>query len=171
MRSIASSYGGLRANIHLSRPERLSRSTDLDRNLNTVALSAIYNPGTGMSIYKVRWFSRWARKQGLSDAALCEAVKEMAEGQYEADLGGNLLKKRIARPGQGKSGGFRTIVATNHDGRWFFVYGFAKNERSNIDDEEEAALKKLAKTLLTMAPTALGKAETAGEVTKVNCDA
>lgn len=124
-----------------------------------------------MSIYKVRWFSRWARKQGLSDAALCNAVKEMAEGQYEADLGGNLLKKRIARPGQGKSGGFRTIVATNHDGRWFFVYGFAKNERSNIDDEEEAALKKLAKTLLTMAPAALGKAENAGELTKVNCDA
>ena len=124
-----------------------------------------------MSIYKVRWFSRWARKQGLSDAALCEAVKEMAEGQYEADLGGHLLKKRIARPGQGKSGGFRTIVATNSEGRWFFVYGFAKNERSNIDDEEEAALKKLAKTLLTMAPAALAKAEKAGEVTKVNCDA
>jgi hypothetical protein len=124
-----------------------------------------------MSIYKVRWFSRWARKQGLSDAALCEAVREMAEGQYEADLGGNLLKKRIARPGHGKSGGFRTIVATNHDSRWFFVYGFAKSERSNIDDEEEAALKKLAKTLLTMAPAALGKAENAGELTKVNCDA
>lgn len=124
-----------------------------------------------MSIYKVRWFSRWARRQGLSDAVLCEAVKEMTEGQYEADLGGNLLKKRIARPGQGKSGGFRTIVATNYEGRWFFVYGFAKNERGNIDDEEEAALKKLAKTLLTMAPAALGKAEKAGEVTKVNYDA
>jgi hypothetical protein len=95
----------------------------------------------------------------------------MTEGQYEAHLGGNLLKKRIARSGHGKSGGFRTIVATSYDGRWFFVYGFAKNERSNIDDEEEAALKKLAITLLTMAPAALAKAERAGEVTKVNCDA
>jgi hypothetical protein len=124
-----------------------------------------------MSIYRTRWFSRWARKQGLTDAALCEAVREMTEGLYEADLGGNLLKKRIARPGQGKSGGFRTIVATSDAGRWFFVYGFAKNERSNIDGEEEAALKKLARTVLTMAPAALAKAEKAGEVTKVNCNA
>ncbi|WP_129779985.1 type II toxin-antitoxin system RelE/ParE family toxin [Peristeroidobacter soli] len=124
-----------------------------------------------MSIYKVRWFTRWARKQGLSDAALCEAVKEMGKGSYEADLGGNLLKKRIARPGQGKRGGFRTIVATNCAGRWFFVYGFAKNERSNIDCEEEAALKRLAKTLLTMASAALSKAKLAGEVTEVDCDA
>lgn len=82
-----------------------------------------------------------------------------------------LVKKRIARPGQGKSGGFRTIVATNYAGRWFFVYGFAKIERSTIDVEEEAALKKLAKTLLMMAPAALSKAEKAGEVMKVNCDA
>lgn len=125
-----------------------------------------------MSIYKVRWFSRWTRRQGLSDAALCEAVAEMIDGSYEADLGGNLLKKRIARPGRGKSGGgFRTIVATNHASRWFFVYGFAKSERSSIEDEEEVALKKLAKTLLTMEPSALSKADEAGEVTRVNCDA
>jgi hypothetical protein len=54
----------------------------------------------------------------------------MAQGLFEADLGGDLLKKRIARPGQGKSGGYRTLVATNRDSRWIFVYGFAKNARS-----------------------------------------
>jgi hypothetical protein len=124
-----------------------------------------------MAIYKTRLFARWARKEGLGDKALCQAVEEMSQGLFEANLGGNLFKKRIARPGQGKSGGFRTIVATNLKSRWFFVYGFAKNERDNIDDDEEAALKKLAASLLTMAQQALAKALEAGEVTEVNCDA
>jgi len=119
-----------------------------------------------------RWFARWARKEYLGDKLLCEAVEEMSEGLFEASLGGNLFKKRIARPGKGKSGGFRTIVATNLKGRWFFVYGFAKNERDNIeDDDEEAALKGLAAALLAMQPQALAKAIEAGEVTEVNCDA
>ena len=66
-----------------------------------------------MRIYKTRWFDRWARKQGLNNLSLCLAVREMMEGLYEVDLGGGLVKKRIARTGQGKSGGFRTLVATN----------------------------------------------------------
>jgi hypothetical protein len=123
-----------------------------------------------MSVYRTRTFSRWARKQRLSDAALCEAVHEMRHGLYEADLGGGLLKKRIARPGHGKSGGFRTIVATNRGDCWFFVYGFAKNERADIDDEEAAALKKLGETLLKMPPASVAKAESAGELTEVKCN-
>jgi hypothetical protein len=122
-----------------------------------------------MSVYRTRTFNRWARKQRLSDAALCDAVHEMRHGLYEADLGGGLLKKRIARPGHGKSGG-RAIVATNSGDRWFFVYGFAKNERADIDDEEETALKKLAETLLKMPPASLPKAENAGELTEVICN-
>ena len=72
-----------------------------------------------MAIYKTRWFDRWARKQGLSTQSLCAAVREMRSGLYDADLGGGLLKKRIARSGQGKSGGFRTLVATNKGNLWF----------------------------------------------------
>jgi hypothetical protein len=124
-----------------------------------------------MTIYKTRVFARWARKEGLGDKILCEALREMSEGLFEANLGGNLFKKRIARSGQGKRGGFRTIVATNLKGRWFFVYGFAKNERDNIDGDEEAALKELATRLLTMPPQALAKALEAGELIEVNCDA
>jgi hypothetical protein len=124
-----------------------------------------------MRIYKTRWFDRWARKQDLSACALCDAVREMEAGLYEADLGGGLLKKRIARPGQGKSGGFRTLVATNKGSRWFFVFGFPKNERSNIDNDEEIALKRLAAHLLSLTPTALGRAQRAGELMEVNCDA
>jgi hypothetical protein len=124
-----------------------------------------------MDAYKTREFARWARKRDIEDAVLCEAIREMAVGLYEADLGGSLLKKRIARPGQGKRGGYRTLVATNKGGLWFFVYGFAKNERSNIDKTEEAALKKLAATLLTMPQPALSRALRAGELIEVNCDA
>jgi hypothetical protein len=124
-----------------------------------------------MAIYKTRWFERWARKEGLSASSLCAAVREMTAGLYEADLGGGLLKKRIARPGQGKSGGFRTLVATNKGSRWVFVFGFPKNERSNIDKDEEAALKKLATHLLSLTKQAVDKAEREGELIEVDCDA
>lgn len=72
-----------------------------------------------MGIYRTRWFVRWARKEGLRDESLYQAVREMSEGLFEANLGGNLFKKRIARPGQGKRGGFRTIVATTLRDRCF----------------------------------------------------
>lgn len=124
-----------------------------------------------MSIYNTRWFDRWARKQGLSADSLCAAVREMAAGLVDADLGGGLVKKRVARPGQGKSGGFRTLVATNRGDRWVFVFGFPKNKRSNIDKDEEEALKKLAAHLLSMTADALDKAQRAGEIVEVNCDA
>ena len=124
-----------------------------------------------MATYKTRWFDRWARKQGLTTPSLCAAVSEMKEGLHEADLGGGLFKKRIARPGQGKSGGFRTLVATNKASRWVFVFGFPKNERSNIDKDEEEALKKLSAHLLSLTAQALGMAQRAGELMEVDCDA
>lgn len=124
-----------------------------------------------MAIYKTRWFDRWARKQELTMPSLCAAVQEMTAGLYDADLGGGLLKKRVARPGQGKRGGFRTLVATNKENRWVFVYGFPKSERSNIDRDEEDALKELAAHLLSLTAHALGKAQQAGELMEVNCDA
>jgi hypothetical protein len=95
----------------------------------------------------------------------------MQAGLFEADLGGGLLKKRIARPGQGKSGGFRTLVATNKGGRWMFVYGFPKSDRSNIDKDEEEALKKLAAYLLSLTTQGLGDAQRAGELIEVDCNA
>ena len=124
-----------------------------------------------MAIDKTRWFDRWARKQNLSTRSLCEAVREMEAGLYEANLGGGLLKKRIARPGQGKSGGFRTLVAMNKGNKWFFVFGFSKNVRSNIDKDEEESLKKLASHLLSLSPLALVTAQCAGELMEVNGDA
>lgn len=94
----------------------------------------------------------------------------MTAGLYEADLGGGLLKKRIARAGQGKSGGFRTLVATNKGDRWIFVFGFSKNERANIDKREEEALKKLSAHLLSLSSEDLVVAQRNDELIEVICD-
>lgn len=123
-----------------------------------------------MSIYKTRWFDRWGRKQGLSTMMLCRAVQEITAGLYEADLGGGLIKKRVARIGQGKSGGFRTLVATNKGGRWIFVFGFSKNERGNINKQEEEALKKLATHLLSLSIEDLAIAQRNNELIEVICE-
>lgn len=99
-------------------------------------------------VFKTRYFSRWMRKTELTDGALCEAVAEMVQGLVDADLGGGVVKKRVALPGRGKSGGARTLVATNKGNRWFFVFGFEKNDRANISDQELEALQDLAQDLL-----------------------
>ena len=124
-----------------------------------------------MAIYKTRWFDRWARQQGLSVTSLCAAVQAMSTGLFDADLGCGLFKKQIFRPGQGKSGGFRTLVATNRGSRWIFLFGFPKNGRSNIDQAEEEALKKLAAHLLSLTAQAIGEAQRAGELMEVDGDA
>ena len=124
-----------------------------------------------MAVYKTRWFDRWAGREGLAASSLCVAVREMLQGLVDADLGGGLVKKRIGRPGQGKSGGYRTLVATNKGNRWVFVYGFPKHERSNIDKDETVALKKLAAHLLSLTPQAVREAQGAGELLEVDCDA
>lgn len=124
-----------------------------------------------MKIYKNRTFDRWARKEGLNNLSLCNAVNEMAAGLYDADLGGGLFKKRIAKPGKGKSGGFRTLIATNNEDRWFFIFGFSKNERSNIDKDEEEALKMLSKQLLAYTHDELEQAKNSNALIEVICDA
>lgn len=124
-----------------------------------------------MKIYKNRTFDRWARKEGLNNLSLCNAVNEMAAGLYDADLGGGLFKKRIAKPGKGKSGGFRTLIATNNEDRWFFIFGFSKNERSNIDKDEEEALKMLSKQLLAYTAEELEQAKNSNALIEVICDA
>jgi hypothetical protein len=123
-----------------------------------------------MKIYKTRWFGRWSRKQDIEDPVLCNAVREIVAGLYDADLGGGLIKKRIARPGKGKSGGFRTLLTTNKGDLWIFVYGFPKNERSNIDKDDEKRLKKLAEDLLSLAPEGFELLKDEDELIEVDCN-
>ena len=102
-----------------------------------------------------RQFSRWMRKTELTEPALCLAVAEMAHGLIDADLGGGVVKKRVAMPGRGKSGSARTLLATNRASRWFFVFGFEKNERSNVTEKEVVALQRLAADLLRLSRSQL----------------
>ncbi len=123
-----------------------------------------------MRLFKTKWFHRWAAKEKLSDARLSEAIEEIRQGLVDADLGGHVLKKRIALAGRGKSGSVRTLLAVKQGRHTFFVYGFAKNERDNIDDKEMNALRRLADELLSYGPGKLNKALAANELIEVKTD-
>lgn len=101
-------------------------------------------------VFKARYFSRWMRKTELADSALCAAVDEMAAGLLAADLGGGVYKKRVALPRRGKSGSARTLVATNRGSRWFFIFGFEKNERANVGSKELEAVQRIAADLMRL---------------------
>lgn len=122
-----------------------------------------------MRVFKTRVFSRWARREGLADEDLCKAVAEMQKGLVDAQLGGGVYKKRVARAGEGKRGGYRVILATNLRERWFFMYGFAKNERDNVDEEELKMLKQLAAALLGMKDPDIEEARKRGELVEIDC--
>lgn len=106
-------------------------------------------------VFTTRHFSRWIRKTGLTDQVLCAAVSEMESGLIDADLGGGVVKKRVPLPGRGKSGSTRTLVATNKGNRWFFVFGFEKNERANVSAKELEALQAIATDLLKLSSAEL----------------
>ena len=118
-------------------------------------------------VFKTRYFSRWMRKTELTDRALCSAVAEMAQGLIDADLGGGVVKKRVGLAGRGKRGGARTLVATNKGNRWFFVYGFEKNDRANITDDELEALKDIAEELLARTGRQLDEAVQDGSLQEI----
>ena len=120
-----------------------------------------------MRVFKNKWFQKWAAKEGLDDEVLRAAVEEMENGLIDAELGGHVVKKRVALPGRGKRGGTRTLVVYQQANKAFFVYGFAKSERANISDKELKALKLLATQLLGYTNPALVKAIEAGELIEV----
>jgi hypothetical protein len=121
-------------------------------------------------IFTTRHFSRWMRKTELTDSALLNAVEEMAQGLIDADLGGGIVKKRIGLAGRGKRGGARTLVATNKGNRWFFVFGFEKNERANIADDELEALRDIAEQLLVRTGQQLDEAVAEGTLQEIFYD-
>ena len=98
-----------------------------------------------MRIFKNKAFAKFARKEQISDANLWEAVTVAEMGNIDADYGGGVIKQHIARTNQGKSGGYRVIIYYRQADKAFFVYGFSKNVRDNIEDDEERELKRQAK--------------------------
>lgn len=118
-------------------------------------------------VFKTRHFSRWMRKSELTDQALCAAVGEMVAGLIDAELGGDVLKKRVGLPGRGKRGGVRTLVATRKGNRWFFVFGFEKSERANTTPTELDALQTLAGSLLALTAAQLDTAVEDGTLQEI----
>jgi len=100
-------------------------------------------------IFKTKWLARFARREGIADKSLREAIERAENGLIDADLGGGLIKQRVARQGQGRSGGYRMIVGYRAKDRAVFLLGFAKNERENIEDGELPSLRELAQKWMT----------------------
>ena len=123
-----------------------------------------------MQTFKTKAFARFADREGLEDAALCEAARRAGEGLIDADLGGGVIKQRIARKGGGRSGGFRTIVLFRRGELAFFVYGFAKSDRDNLRRDELVTYRLLADGYLALDGKGLAAAQAAGAIVEVNCD-
>ncbi len=125
-----------------------------------------------MRIFKTKDFSRLARQQRIGDGLLVEAVKRADRGLIDADLGGGLIKQRVPRPGQGRSGGYRVLLAFRFEAnvRSIFLYGFAKSERENIETNDLENLKNLAKRLLTLTDAEIETALAESELIEVPDD-
>ncbi len=121
-----------------------------------------------MRLFKTKWTARFLRRERILDGSLREAVERAERGLIDADLGGGLIKQRVARSGQGRSGGYRMIVVYRAKDRAFFVYGFAKNARGNIEDDELQTLRDLAAELLTREDAALERAIAGGELEEID---
>ena len=117
-----------------------------------------------MSAYKTKVFARFARKAGIADSQLSAAAAQVIAGRFDADLGGGVYKQRVARSGGGKSGGFRTLLAFRSGGSLFFVYGFAKNARDNIEDDELQTMRDVVADFLACEDAALDRARLTNEL-------
>jgi len=123
-----------------------------------------------MRVFKNKVFTRFADKNGIDDRQLCDAAQRAERGLIDADLGGGVIKQRVARPGKGRSGGFRTIVLFRTRERAFFVYGFAKNQMTNIEGHHLKAFRAVAQTVLNNTDQELQTLLRLGELIEVNCD-
>lgn len=123
-----------------------------------------------MRVFKTRWFARYARSERISDRSLTEAVRRVERGLVDADLGGGVIKQRVARPGQGRSGGYRVLMAYRRDTRAVFLFGFAKSARDNVADDELATARDIAKGWLQADAEQLTRAITENVIQEVPYD-
>ncbi len=120
-----------------------------------------------MHVFRNAWFARFAKRVQLSDEQLLDAVKRAERGLIDADLGGSVIKQRIARPGEGRSGGFRSVILYRRGDRAFFIYGFAKSCNDNLRPGELDQFRKLAQHVLNMSDSDLERALAHGVFEKV----
>ena len=120
-----------------------------------------------MRVFKTKPFARFANREGIAEKELCEAVRRAERGLIDAYLGGGVIKQRLAREGQGKSGSFRSIILFRRGLKAFFVYGFAKRDQDNIRRDELNAFGKLSGEMLTLDDKALSAAINNGTITEI----
>ena len=120
-----------------------------------------------MRIFKTRWFVRYARQERIVESSLREAVERAENGLVDADLGGHIIKQRVARPGRGRSGGYRVIIALRHEDRAILLYGFAKNDRENIEESQLNTLRNIAVDWLAMTDAKIEQAVLEGRLQEI----
>ncbi len=123
-----------------------------------------------MKVFKTKEFGRFSRKERIDDTSLCDAINRAEDGLLDADLGGGVIKQRVARPGQGRSRGYRTVIAFRSKQRSVFMYGFAKSGKANLNDEELDVYRALAQLFHAMSDGEIAEAQGDGELIEVNCD-
>lgn len=123
-----------------------------------------------MRTFKTKWFARFARRESIADKSLREAIERAERGSIDADLGGGLIKQRVARQGQGRSGGYRTIVAYRAKSRAVFLFGFAKSEQENIEPDELVFLRRLGENWLAADTAGIQEELDAGNVQEIEDD-
>jgi len=123
-----------------------------------------------VNIYKTKLFANFARRERIVDASLCDAIERAGRGLVDADLAGGVIKQRVARRGEGRSGGYRTLIAYRYGDLAVFLFGFAKNERENIDDQEPADLREAASAWLGAGEKLIKQAVTEGFLVEVHDD-
>ncbi len=151
----------------LTRPrdaERLGKGVE-----NTTRSGYSSGAAKSVEVFKRKDFARWQAGEKLPDSALYEAVNEMESGLVDANLGGLLYKKRVARTGGGKSGGYRTVLSARIGSRYVFLHGFPKSSKANISEDERKALQFAGKVFLDLSATDLATALKIGVLLEVRC--
>ena len=122
-----------------------------------------------MRVFKEKGFARFQRKEGISDKSLCKAMRDAEAGLIDVDLGRGLIKQRVARAGQGKRGGYRTIIAYRVRTRAVFLFGFAKSRKADLDPDELDALARRGAVWLQASHAVIERAIATDELQEVDC--
>ena len=123
-----------------------------------------------MRVFKTKGLVRFARRERITDAVLWEAIERVERGTLDADLGGGLIKQRLARPGQGRSGGYRVIVAYRAKGLAVFLYGFAKNDLDNISPDQVQTFRAIGANWLAASAAVIKQAIDEGALQEIDHD-
>jgi len=126
--------------------------------------------GGSLRVFATKSFRRFQRKEGISDGSLSEAIKRAERGLIDADLGRGLIKQRVARPGEGRRGGLRTVIAYRIGERAVFIFGFAKSDQANLSKADESDLKDYGALLLALDARGIDTMIAGRELTEVTCD-